>query len=255
MADGNDGDLHASAKAWRKIIKEWPGIPTSYFNLALVMQRSGRTVVSAQMYLKAMELFQDGCEQWAHAAASAFDLLKTNACREVSKPTWWNDEALKALSARVVALADSNHTCAMRAGVLSGDALSKAPWNVGPRTAAEVKEAASWSRRAARGTPIPADKLYYEQLAQACDEVADPLLAEEEADAAKARAAAETEAEKPRAAAKAEAAEAMKVAEAKAAAAAEELLAEEEKESQQAPASTKSGKAKQGKGKKGKGKR
>jgi len=129
----------------------------------------------------------------------------------------------------------------MRARVLSGDALSMAPWNVGPRTAAEIKEAASWFRRAAETTPLlPVDKLLYKRAARQHDEVADPLLAEEEAEASKARAAAA-----------AEEAEALKVAEAKADAAAEELLAEEEKEKEQV--STKAGKAKQSQGKKGKG--
>ena len=161
------------------------------------------------------------------------------------KPEWWNDEALKALAARVVALAPDKHkACGMRARVLSGDALFKATaWNVGPRTAAEIKEAATWYRRAAMIALTPADKLLYERAASQCDAVADPLLAEEEAEAAKARAAAA-----------AEAAEALKVAEAKAAAAAEELLADEETEKQ--AASTKAlAKAKQSKGKKGKGKR
>ena len=137
------------------------------------------------------------------------------------------------------------------AGVrLEGDALEEANWNAGPRTAAEVKEAAKWWRRAAMATRIPSAKQDYEDFASKCDEVADPLLAKEAAEAAKARAAAETEAEKARAEAEAEAAEARKVAEAKAKAAAEELLAEEEKEKMQA--SPKAGKAKQGKGKKGK---
>jgi len=132
----------------------------------------------------------------------------------------------------------------MRAFVLSGSAIFENDlWNVGPRTAAEIKEAATWHRRAAMATRVPAEKQRYEKHASECDAVADPLLAEEEAEAAKARAAAE-----------ADAAEALKVAEAKARAAADELLAEEEKEKAQA-AGTKAGKAKQGKGKKGKGKR
>ena len=78
----------------------------------------------------------------------------------------------------------------------------------------------------------PADKQRFDHDASGCDAVADPLLAEEEAEAAKARDAAKAEEEK-----------VLKVAEAKARAAAEELLAEEEKEKQQA-ASTKASKAK-----------
>jgi len=253
LALNAEGDHNAAAKAWRKIIKQWPEEPAPYFILAIVLERAGRLVEAAPMYLKAMELYMDGTEHWAEAAASAFDMLKTPACREVPKPEWWNDEALKALSARLVAVApEEPHVCSMRARVLCGDALFKAPWNVGLRTAAEIKEAATWYRRAAKTTRIPATKLGFERFASQCDEIADPLLAEEEAEAAKARAAAEAEATEARAAAEAEAAEALKVAEAKAAAAAEELLADEETEKQ--AASTKAAKAKQSQGKQGKGK-
>ena len=204
------------------------------------------------MMLKAMELYGDGTKEWAVSAASAFDKLKTDECRDAPKPEWWNDEALRALSARVVAVApDEPGLCSMRAHVLQGNALGLVPWKTGPRTAEEIKEAATWHKRASKRFPTPADARRYEGLARQCDEVADPLLAKVEAEAAKARAAAEVEAAKARAAAKAEVAEALKVAEAKAAAAAEELLAEEETEKEQA--STKAGKAKQSKGKTGKG--
>ena len=49
----------------------------------------------------------------------AFDLLRNRRCAEAVKPEWWNDEALKALSARVVRAAP-NDTVAntMRAAVL-----------------------------------------------------------------------------------------------------------------------------------------
>ena len=249
-------DLHAEAKAWRKIIKQWPHKPAPYFNLATVLDQSDRNVESAQMYLKAMELSEDVTEGWALAASGAFDLLKTPNCDEMPKPEWWNDEGLKALSARVVAIVpDESSTCSMRARVLSGGSistgLSAASWNAGQRTAAEIKEAATWFRRAAVVERTPSCKLRYDKAARECDEYADPLLAKEEAAAAAARAAEEAEAAKARAAAEAEVAKALKVAEAKAAAAAEELLAEEEKEKQQA--STKAGKAP--KGKKGKGRR
>jgi len=251
LAFGAEGDYHGEAKAWRKIIKQRPDAPAPYHNLAAALHGADRIAESAPFYLKAMELYEEGTTDWAESAASAFDLLKLSACRDAPKPEWWNDEALKALSARVVALApDQDQPCAMLARVLSGD--SRLPRSVGPRAAAEIKEAATWYRRAARVTRIPADKLRYDDLARNCDEIADPLLAKEEAEAAKARAAAEAEAAKARAATEAEAAEAMKVAEAKAATAAEELLAEEEKEKQQV--STKAGKAKQRKGKKDKGK-
>jgi len=254
LAFGAEGDHNAAAKAWRKIIKGWPDQPAPYRNLAIVLDRSDRVAEAAAMFLKAMELYEDGSKQWADSAAAAFNLHLTDDCYDAPKPEWWNEEALKALSARVVALApDHNQTCGMRALVLQGHALGLVPWKAGPRTAAEIKEAAKWYQRAARVTLTPAEKKYYEQNASECDAFADPLLAEEEAEAAKARAAAEAEAEKASAAAETEAAEALNVAEAKATAAAEELLAGEEKEKQQV--STKAGKAKQSQGKKSKGKR
>jgi len=195
MALNAEGDHHAAAKAWRKMITQWPARPGPYINLAVVLDRSDRDVEAAPMYLKAMELREEGTEPWAVAAASAFDLLKTEACHEAPKPEWWNDEGLKALSVRLVASApDIQKTCCMRAHVLSGDLLFGALWSVGPRSAAEIKEAATWYRRAAVATPFREDTHRQENLARRCDEFADPLLAEEEAEAAKARHAVKAEA-------------------------------------------------------------
>ena len=66
----------------------------------------------------------------------------------MAKPDWWNDEELKALSARVMSVvpnfAGANQ---MRAMVLIGD---RGAWKAGPRSAAELKEAAvHWDRAAA----------------------------------------------------------------------------------------------------------
>ena len=248
------GDFHAEAKVWRKMIKEWPDHSEPCHNLAVLMHRSSRLVEAVPMFLKAMELSDLGTTNWAQGAAGAFEMLRNPDCDEMSKPEWWNDEGLKALSARVVAVApDKLQPCAMRAFVLCGG-LGVAPWNVGPREAVEIKDAATWYRRAAMLSSVRVDKQLVERMARLCDDLADPLLAKEEAEAATARVAAEAEAAKARAAAKVEAEAARKVAEAKATAAAEELLAEEEKEKQKG-ASTKPGKMKQGKGKKGKGTR
>ena len=237
-------DYNAAAKAWRKIIQRWPEhAANAYHNLGVVLQRSSRRAEAAPMYLKAMERYEDDTKFWADAVGAAFDVLKAPDCDDAPKPEWWNDEALNALSARVVAASsDEPQPCAMRGRVLMGAALYEPQWNAGPRTAAEIKEAATWHRRTVMLAHTSQDKLLYEDLACRCDAVADPLLAEEEKEASKARAAAA-----------AEEAEALKVAEAKAQSAAEELLAEEEKEKAQA-AGTKPGKAKN-KGKKGKGKR
>jgi len=83
-------------------------------------------------------------------------MLRKEACAEVAKPEWWNDEELKALSARVVRAApDDVQAHQMRAMVLSGQCRA---WEVGPRSAAELREAAAHFERAAALCDAPALK-------------------------------------------------------------------------------------------------
>ena len=97
-----------------------------------------------------------GLEVWAQATAAAFGMLTQEECAEVAKPEWWNDEQLKALSVRVVRAAP-DHAAAhmMRALVLSGQDEA---WEAGPRSAAELYEAATHFERAAALTSAPAMK-------------------------------------------------------------------------------------------------
>ena len=86
----------------------------------------------------------------------AFDMLTREVCDEVAKPEWWNDEELKALSARVVRAAPDDLTAnEMRALVLSGMCGA---WEAGHRSAAELMEAATQFDRAAALCPAPAGK-------------------------------------------------------------------------------------------------
>ena len=95
-----------------------------------------------------------GSVGWAETTARAFAVLVQEACAEVAKPEWWNDEGLKALSARVVRAApDDLEAHKMRAMVLSG---RYSAWEVGPRSAAELREAAVHFDRTAALCPAPA---------------------------------------------------------------------------------------------------
>ena len=90
------------------------------------------------------------------ATARAYDMLKLDVCDEAAKPEWWNDKELKALSARVVSAAsDDGIANQMRADVLSG---WYGLWGVGPRAAAELKEAATHFERAAALHTAPEGK-------------------------------------------------------------------------------------------------
>ena len=121
---------------------------------------------AAQRFIDAKERYQVGSDQWAEATAMSCNLLMQEECAEVAKPEWWSDEELMALSARVV-WAAPNATAAndMRARVLCGHSDA---WEAGPRTAAELMEAAAHYERAAALCKAPALKANYNTNADWC---------------------------------------------------------------------------------------
>ena len=125
MAEGaryaSKQDRRRAARAFREAIALRPDKPAAYYNLGAALGNSGHLVEAAQRYLEAKERYPVGSEGWARATAWAFTMLSTEACAEVAKPEWWNDEGLKALSARVVRAApDDVDANEMRAIVLAG---------------------------------------------------------------------------------------------------------------------------------------
>jgi tetratricopeptide (TPR) repeat protein len=163
---GSKQDTRRAARAFREAIALRPDEPTAYFNLGTALHNSEHDVEAAQRFLEAKERYQVGSENWAEATAAAFDMLTQEVCAEVAKPEWWNDEGLKALSARVVRVApDDVGAHQMRAIVLTG--LGGA-WEAGPRSAAELKEAAAHCDRAAALCPAPAGKAHFASRADWC---------------------------------------------------------------------------------------
>ena len=121
---------------------------------------------AAQRFLEAKERYPVGSNPWAEATAAAFSMLGQEACAEVAKPEWWNDDGLKALSARVVRAVPNDEVAnQMRAIVLSGQ---HGAFEVGPRSAAELKEAATYYDRAAALQPAPAAKAQFTSQAGQC---------------------------------------------------------------------------------------
>jgi tetratricopeptide (TPR) repeat protein len=159
-------DMRRAARTFREAIALRPDNPVAYFNLGGALASSGHHVEAAQRYLEAKERYQVGSEYWAGATASAFSMLTQEACAEVAKPEWWDDEELKALSARVVRAApDAVRTHEMRAMVLLAQG---AKWEAGPRSAAELKEAATHYERTAALHPAPAVKAELAGIAAWC---------------------------------------------------------------------------------------
>ena len=159
-------DCRRSARVFREAIHLRPDEPEAYFNLGAALDTSGHDVEAAQRYLEAKERFQVGSEYWAMATASAFDTLRREECDEVAKPEWWNDEGLKALSARVVrATPNDQGANQMRAMVLTGQSC---PWEAVPRSAAELTEAATHYDRAAALHTAPVAKAEFANAADRC---------------------------------------------------------------------------------------
>eukprot|EP00964_Phaeocystis_antarctica_P013866 scaffold7608_cov62-Phaeocystis_antarctica.AAC.1 len=166
-------DWRREARAYRKAIALRPDRPEAYFNLGAALNSSGHYVEAAQRFLEAKERMLVGSERWADATARAFNMLTQKECAEVAKPEWWNDEGLKALSARVVRVApDEALANAMRAMVLS---VMCGGWEVGPRSAAELKEAAAHFERAAALHHAPAGKANLTGHAARCHRLADAI--------------------------------------------------------------------------------
>ena len=164
-------DWRRAAKVNREAIALRPDAPTAYANLGAVLINSGHYVEPAQRYLEAKERYPMGSEEWGEATAEAFVTLKLEECDQVAKPEWWNDEGLKALSARVLRAApNEGRANEMRAMVLSG---KSGGWIAGPRSVAEVKEAATHFDRAAALANTSGAKAEYASLADKCRSMVD----------------------------------------------------------------------------------
>jgi len=159
-------DWRKAGRAFREAIALRPDTPAAFFSLGAVLSESGHKVEAAQRFLEAKERYRVGSEYWAKATAWAFDMLTREECDEVAKPEWWSDEGLKALSARVVRAAPNVAIAnTMRAAVLSGQLGA---WEAGPRSAAELIEAAAHFDRSAALTSAPAVKADKLLWAEAC---------------------------------------------------------------------------------------
>ena len=160
-------DWRKAAASYREAIALRPDLIEAYFNLGNVLSNAGRVEEAAQRYLEAMERTPVGLERWARSAAAAFDLLRLKACADVIKPEWWNDEALKALSASVVEAAPNDvRANSMRAILLSG--LHFSIWDARHRSAPELVQAAEYFERAAELSTAPARKFELASSADQC---------------------------------------------------------------------------------------
>ena len=161
-----EGDYRRAGMSLNYAIALEPDEPEAYYNLGVALTNTGRHGKAAESFLRAAARDLYGSAPWADSTAAAFNNLQMPECDEVVKPSWWNDEALKALSKAVVdAGVDSQQAHQMRAKVLSGTCPPSC--KAGPRSAADLREAAKHSERAAELVHAPIHKSKRERFATA----------------------------------------------------------------------------------------
>ena len=166
-------DWGRATKVFRKAIAVRPDKGEAYIALGGVLFDSAHYVEAAQRFLEATERTPEGSDKWAAATSAAFEALRQTVGQS-DKPEWWDDEGLKALSARVVKAAPNLEVAnRMRAIVLSG--LCSGAWEVGPRSATELRLAALQFERCAELSPSTAWKANLAGFAEWCISQADAM--------------------------------------------------------------------------------
>ena len=148
-------DWGRAIKVYRKAVAVRPEVADAYIALGGALFDSAHYAEAAGSFLEATERTADGSDKWAAATSAAFEALRQTVGRShgrCDKPEWWDDEGLKALSARVVNAAPSLEVAnRMRAVVLSG--LCSGAWEARPRSATELRLAALHFERCAELSP------------------------------------------------------------------------------------------------------
>ena len=124
---------------------------------AMLSPQAQRKLTATARELTAdMESIAPGTADWARAASLAFSFHVTAPVSE--RPFWWTDEALLALSARVLRiLPEDTGAWAMRGQVLAARTFlgigAGAPWLTGARSTEQLREASDCFGKAAKMPP------------------------------------------------------------------------------------------------------
>ena len=179
----NGGMYDKAARTCRKAISINDSDPRAFDVLGAVLAVCHDLVGSLEARLKAAERYEHGSAHWASCVAMAFQLLLFRGKEAgLATPSWWNDDALKELSAKVVdatqPLLQGNPrlgqgsppvllALSMRGWVLSGwwdfEAGSIS------RTAAELREAAACFQAAHDADPVADLECGHQYAAKAVD--------------------------------------------------------------------------------------
>lgn len=176
-----------AAKACRRAIDQDGSRPHAYFHLGSALGLSGDMVGQCQASLDAAERYPEDSSMWAECMAIAFNVF--NVDPTPPRPTWWNDEALLSMSARVLAASPKSELVLhMRADVLSSIGNGPGHWLVqrpARRPSSQLFEAAKCYAESARCCMHHAQPLA-ERLSENAHECARRYIEQRKVEAAKA---------------------------------------------------------------------
>ncbi|KAL3905246.1 MAG: hypothetical protein SGPRY_010980 [Prymnesium sp.] len=128
-------------------------------------------VTAAREYLRTVERSSASFLEWAEQITAAYALISQDTIRRlVPRPSWWEDDSLKAVSEQVLAARPDNALAWRMRGEVLCACLGGCSWKFTPRTAAELHEAGRcFQRAAALGVDeAPADRETVVKQAVAC---------------------------------------------------------------------------------------
>lgn len=162
-----------AARHLRKAIAMDCHNPRAYGVLGSALLTMGNVRGGFRLQMEALQRFNPLTEAWVMSAACAMHHYRLPECAEEPCPPWWNDEALKALTACMVDLMPNYFRLhELRAFVLAGGGFeltgfTAPPFDATPRTTEELRAAGASYQRAAQ-LDIDNDKEYYADCANCC---------------------------------------------------------------------------------------
>jgi hypothetical protein len=152
------GDFASAAKSARLAIALIASAPAGHRLLGLALESSDETGGAIQAYVRCMAAAairgEDDCSDYAGCALDAFALLLREDCAGEPRPGWWNEPALRALSANVVKWRPTAiNAWLMRAAILMrAPYLEQVDWrpDTPAEEAADLREAGRCYQQAAK---------------------------------------------------------------------------------------------------------
>jgi tetratricopeptide (TPR) repeat protein len=154
------GDFVKGCRALRRAITLEPDRAEAHGVLGNLLSRSGDQDGACKAFCRVMELSDHGSGHWAQAFAAAFNSCNAQLSTAAGRPPWWNSTKLKEFSHLAIAAStEVSYTLCLvaRGNALDGSWTGHQGISSQP-TAADLREAASFYRKAAQRVSLVSSK-------------------------------------------------------------------------------------------------